>query len=136
MINAYLENMVLTANPVMQVILLYEKAIACLEEAREIMEKGLQDSDSIKSKYESLGRATEILTVLKATLNMEQGGEIAKNLSEIYQALLNDLVRITVEGDDPETIRKMVKVLKELKESWEAVERKIYGKPQETTPAV
>lgn len=136
MINAYLENMVLTANPVMQVILLYEKAIACLEEAREIMEKASQDYESIKAKYEALGRATEILTVLKATLNMEQGGEIAKNLSEIYQALLNDLVRITVEGDEPETIKKMVKLLKDLKESWEEVERKIYGKPQATTPAV
>ena len=67
---------------------------------------------------------------------MEQGGEIAKNLSEIYQALITDLVRITVEGDEPETIKKMVKVLKDLKESWEAVERNIYGKPQETTPAV
>lgn len=136
MMNAYLENMVLTANPVMQVILLYEKAITCLEEAIEIMEKGLQDHENVKAKYEALGRAADILTVLKATLNMEQGGEIAKNLSEIYQALINDLVRITVEGDEPETIKKMVKVLKDLKESWEEVERKIYGKPQETTPAV
>ncbi|MFN4320317.1 MAG: flagellar export chaperone FliS [Aquificaceae bacterium] len=130
MINAYLENMVLTSNPVMQVILLYEKAIACLEEVREIMEKGIKDYEGVKAKYEALGRATDILTVLKATLNIEQGGEIAKNLSEIYQALLNDLVRITVEGkDEPETISKMVNVLKDLKESWEEVERKIYGKP-------
>ncbi|MFN3976790.1 MAG: flagellar export chaperone FliS [Aquificaceae bacterium] len=130
MINAYLENMVLTSNPVMQVILLYEKAIVCLEEVREIMEKGIKDYEGVKAKYEALGRATDILTVLKATLNMEQGGEIAKNLSEIYQALLNDLVRITVEGkDEPETISKMVNVLKDLKESWEEVERKIYGKP-------
>ncbi len=136
MINAYLENMVLTSNPVRQVILLYEKAIACLEEAVEVMEKNLQDHESIKVKYENLGRATEILTVLKAMLNMEEGGEIAKNLSEIYQALLNDLVRITAKGDEPETIKKMVKVLRGLKESWEEVERKVYGRPQEATPAV
>ncbi len=136
MINTYLENMVLTSNPVRQVIFLYEKAIACLEEAGEIMEKGLQDHESVKIKYENLGRATEILTLLKAMLNMEEGGDIAKNLSEIYQALLNDLVRITAKGDEPETIKKMVKVLKDLKESWEEVERKVYGRPQEATPAV
>ncbi len=136
MINTYLENMVLTANPVRQVILLYEKAISCLDEAVEHMERGSTDAEDMKIKYEALGRATEILTVLDATLNMEQGGDIAKSLHEIYQALINDLIRITVEGDDPETLRKMVKILTELKESWEEVEKKIYGKPEATTPAV
>lgn len=94
MMNAYLENMVLTSNPVMQVILLYEKAITCLEEAIEIMEKGLQDHENVKAKYEALGRAADILTVLKATLNMEQGGEIAKksqrNLPSPYKRPCKD----------------------------------------------
>ena len=76
--NAYLENMVLTSNPVMQVILLYEKAITCLEEAIEIMEKGLLDHENVKAKYEALGRAADILTVLKATLNMELCGKDKK----------------------------------------------------------
>lgn len=136
MINPYLENMVLTANPVMQVVLLYEKAISCLEQVVELMEMGSEEYEDIKTKYELLGRATEILTVLKATLNMEQGGDIAKNLSEIYEALISDLVRITVEGDEPQTIRRMVKILKDLKESWEEVGRKVYGKPETTTSKV
>ncbi len=136
MMNAYLENMVMTANPVRQVIMLYEKAIACLEESAEIMEKPQQEPEDLKRKYEGMGRATEILTVLDATLNMEQGGEVAKNLHEIYQALISDLIRITVEGDEPQTLRKMVNILSELKESWEEVEKKVYGKPQATAPAV
>lgn len=134
--NAYLENMVLTANPVRQVILLYEKAISCLDEAMELMERNSTELEDIKRKYEALGRATEILTVLDATLNMEQGGDIAKNLREVYQALISDLIRITVEGDEPQTLRKMLKILTELKESWEEVEKKIYGRPEATTPAV
>lgn len=128
--NAYLENMVLTANPIRQVILLYEKAISCLEEAIECMEYPQEDLDILKRKYSAMGRAVEILTVLDATLNMEQGGEIAKNLHEVYQALSDDLVRITLQGDEPETLKKMVKILKDLKESWEEVERQIYGKPE------
>ncbi len=134
--NAYLENMVLTANPVRQVILLYEKAISCLDEAVELMEKASVETEDIKRKYEALGRATEILTVLDATLNMEQGGEIAKALREVYQALISDLIRITVEGDEPQTLRKMVRILTELKESWEDVEKKIYGRPETTASAV
>ncbi|MEJ7553587.1 MAG: flagellar export chaperone FliS, partial [Aquificaceae bacterium] len=83
-----------------------------------------------------IGRATEILIVLDATLNMDLGGEIAKNLHEVYQALINDLIRITVEGDEAQTLRRMVKILTELKVSWEEVEEKIYGRPQATTTAV
>lgn len=136
MMNAYLENMVLTANPVRQVILLYEKAISCLDEAMEQMERGSTEPEDMKRKYEALGRATEILTVLDATLNMEQGGDIARSLHEVYQALINDLIRITVEGDEPQTLRKMIKILTELKESWEEVEKKLYGRPEATAPAV
>lgn len=134
--NAYLENMVLTANPVRQIILLYEKAISCLNEAVELMEKASEEIEDIRKKYEAIGRATEILIVLDATLNMDLGGEIAKNLHEVYQALINDLIRITVEGDEAQTLRRMVKILTELKVSWEEVEEKIYGRPQATTTAV
>ncbi|MEM1672991.1 MAG: flagellar export chaperone FliS [Archaeoglobaceae archaeon] len=134
--NAYLENMVLTANPVRQIILLYEKAISCLNEAVELMEKASEEIEDIRKKYEAIGRATEILIVLDATLNMDMGGEIAKNLHEVYQALINDLIRITVEGDEAQTLRRMVKILTELKVSWEEVEEKIYGRPQATTTAV
>ncbi len=134
--NAYLENMVLTANPVRQIILLYEKAISCLNEAVELMEKASAEIEDIRKKYEAIGRATEILIVLDATLNMDLGGEIAKNLHEAYQALINDLIRITVEGDEAQTLRRMVKILTELKVSWEEVEEKIYGRPQATTTAV
>ncbi len=136
MINAYLENMVLTTNSIRQVILLYEKAISCLDEAVELMEKASAEPEDMKKKYESIGRATEILTVLDATLNMEQGGDIAKSLHEVYQALINDLVRITVEGDEPQTLRKMLKILVDLKESWEEVEKRIYGRPEATASAV
>lgn len=132
MINVYLENMVNTANPIRLIILLYDKAISCLEEAYEIMEKGYEDYDNAKLKYQNLGKVMEILTVLRLTLNREKGGDIAKNLEDIYQALLDDLTRITLEGDDPETIKKMIKILKDLRESWEEVERKIYGRPEES----
>ncbi|MCS7171545.1 MAG: flagellar protein FliS [Aquificaceae bacterium] len=133
MMNAYLENMVLTTNPVRQVILLYEKAISCIEEAIEAMKENSSGLEEVKKKYEAMGRATEIITVLDSTLNMEHGGEIAKNLHEIYRSLLDDLIRITIEGDEPDTLKKMVKILVELKESWEEVEKKVYGKPEAIT---
>ncbi|RMH79570.1 MAG: flagellar protein FliS [Acidobacteria bacterium] len=134
--NAYLENMVITANPIRQVILLYEKMIICLEEAIDCMRGEQSDPEVLRVKYEAIGRATEILIVLDSTLNMEQGGDIAKNLHDIYQALLNELVRITVEGDEPDTLERVIKIAKELKEAWEEAERNIYGRPEADTTAV
>ena len=127
--NPYMENMVSTSNPVRLVILLYERAISALEFAAEVMEKENPTLEENKLKLEELLRATDILIALDATLDMEKGGEIAKNLHEIYQALMNDLVLLSAK-DDPVLVKRMVKILSELKEAWEEIEKIHYGKPQ------
>ncbi len=131
--NSYLENMVYTANPIRLVIMLYERAILALETALDIMKKGNASLEDTKTKLEELLRANDILVVLDSTLDMEKGGEVAKNLHEIYTALSNDIVKLSLE-DDPETLRKMIKVLTDLKESWEEVERVEQGKLKAAAP--
>ncbi|RUM88963.1 MAG: flagellar export chaperone FliS [Thermodesulfatator sp.] len=117
----YLENLVSTANPVRLVILLYDKAIASLKLAAEVMEKAEPSPEEINRKYEALGRAGEILAALEGTLDLERGGEIAHNLQEIYQALSVELLRVTAR-DDPKTVRRMVEVLSDLRRAWAEAE--------------
>ncbi|QJA06555.1 flagellar protein FliS [Thermosulfurimonas marina] len=117
----YLENLVSTANTLRLVILLYDKAVASLKLAAEIMEKPEPSPEEINRKYEALGRAGEILAVLEGTLDLDRGGEIARNLREIYEALSAELLRVTAQ-DDPETVRRMVKVLSDLREAWAEAE--------------
>ncbi|WP_448583519.1 flagellar export chaperone FliS [Thermocrinis sp.] len=131
--NPYLENMVANANPVRLVIMLYEKAIACLENVLEIGDT--EDFDTQRSKYEEMGRALEIISLLNATLDMEKGGEIAKNLREIYNALMDELTYQMLK-EDKERLERVVKILKDLKSSWEEVERIRYGKGQKVAPGV
>lgn len=131
--NPYLENMVANANPVRLVIMLYEKAINCLENALEI--RDTEDFDMQKSKYEEMGRALEIISVLDATLDMERGGEIAKNLREIYRSLMDELTYQMLK-EDKERLEKVIKILKNLKSAWEEVERIHYGKAQKVAPGV
>jgi len=131
--NPYLENMVANANPVRLVIMLYEKAINCLENALEIGDT--EDFDMQKSKYEEMGRALEIISVLDATLDMEKGGEIAKNLREIYRSLMDELTYQMLK-EDKERLEKVIKILKNLKSAWEEVERIHYGKAQKVAPGV
>jgi len=131
--NPYLENMVANANPVRLVIMLYEKAINCLENALEIGDT--EDFDMQRSKYEEMGRALEIISVLDATLDMEKGGEIAKNLREIYRSLMDELTYQMLK-EDKERLEKVIKILKNLKSAWEEVERIHYGKAQKVAPGV
>jgi flagellar protein FliS len=131
--NPYLENMVANANPVRLVIMLYEKAINCLENALEL--RDTENFDMQKSKYEEMGRALEIISVLDAILNMEKGGEIAKNLREIYRSLMDELTYQMLK-EDKERLEKVIKILKNLKSAWEEVERIHYGKAQNVAPGV
>jgi len=131
--NPYLENMVANANPVRLVIMLYEKAINCLENALEI--RDTEDFDMQKSKYEEMGRALEIISVLDAVLDMEKGGEIAKNLREIYRSLMDELTYQMLK-EDKERLEKVIKILRNLKSAWEEVERIHYGKAQKVAPGV
>ncbi len=131
--NPYLENMVANANPVRLIIMLYEKAINCLENALEIGDT--EDFDMQKSKYEEMGRALEIISVLDAVLDMEKGGEIAKNLREIYGSLMDELTHQMLK-EDKERLEKVIKILRNLKSAWEEVERIHYGKAQKVAPGV
>ena len=125
----YLQNMVENANPIRLVIMLYDKAISCIEEAVEAIESGLEELENVKRKAESLTRATDILIVLKASLDEDRGKDIAKNLDEIYEVLINEIVRANM-VNDKETLLKIKEVLEELREAWEEAERNVYGKEE------
>ena len=133
--NPYLENMVMNANPVRLVIMLYDKAISSLETALELMDSPSEDFDLKERKYQAMGKALEIINVLDATLNMEKGGEIAKNLREIYTALMDELTSQMFK-EDPAKLERIINILKGLRESWEEVERINYGKSQKVAPGM
>lgn len=130
----YLQNMVENANPIRLVIMLYDKAISSLEEAMEAVREGLDDMDRIKSKAENLTRVTDILIVLKSSLDEERGKEVAKNLDEIYDILINESVRANM-TNDIELMGKIKNILEELRDAWEEAEKKVYGKEEVTARA-
>jgi len=130
----YLQNMVENANPIRLVIMLYDKAIFCLEEAMDAVREGLDDVERVKRKAENLTRVTDILIVLRSSLDEEKGKEMAKNLDEIYDILINESVRANM-TNDLELMEKIKNILEELREAWEEAERKVYGKEEVTARA-
>ena len=128
-VEVYIQNMVESANPIRLVIMLYDKAISCIEEAIEVINQGLDEVENVKIKAENLTRAMDILIVLKSSLNHEQGKEIADNLEGIYDILIDELVRANIKNDT-KLLEDINSVLKDLREAWEEAEKKVYGKEE------
>ncbi len=122
--NNYLEQQVNSAHPLDLIIMLYNKAISCLKIAKTSIEEGVDKDENVKKKAENLGRATEIIAYLQGCLNFEKGGEIARNLNEIYDVLIKELVRANIENN-VEILEKTINILTNLKKAWEDIKKDV-----------
>jgi len=118
-VNPYLKIQVETASPVEHVIMLYDKVLLLLKEAEEAIKKG-----DVKGKVEALSKADKILRVLNCSLDMERGGEIAKNLRDIYNFLTDALV-IVNSKNDLRMLSDINEILSTLREGWEGIKNQI-----------
>jgi len=112
---AYQENRVMTQTPGRVVVMLYDGAIKFLKQAIRELEAG-----KFIEKGKSINRAVDIIQELNITLNMEAGGEIAKNLRRLYAFMQERLFRANMRKDT-DMIRQVIKLLEELNDGWKAV---------------
>ncbi|WP_457570379.1 flagellar export chaperone FliS [Desulfurobacterium sp.] len=119
MVNPYLKMDVETASPVKQLVMLYEKAILCME----IAAKAIQEND-VKTKINNILRAHDIVRVLNASLDMEKGGEIAKNLRSLYDFIEEALLKVNA-TNDVELLKRLIEIMSDLKSAWEELESKL-----------
>ncbi|WP_461830225.1 flagellar export chaperone FliS [Aquifex sp.] len=115
----YLQNMVESASPIEHIVMLYNKAISCIEEAIELFDER-EDLEKRKEFIYNIDRVYDIVSFLKAFLDIEKGGEIAKNLNQIYATILYTLAK---PDKTKEELVKISEILKDLKEAWEDVKR-------------
>jgi flagellar protein FliS len=113
--DVYLKTDISTASPVKQIVMLYDKAIVCLKSAIE----DIKNKD-YRSKVNNINRATQIILALNSSLDMEQGGEIAKNLRELYEFLYNKIVEAHAKND-AKLIEDVIDILETLREGWEGI---------------
>jgi flagellar protein FliS len=114
---AYGTQQVKGASPVLQVAMLYERAIGSLQEAVAGIEAG-----DVNKRWSANKRAIDIVTALMASLDGERGGEIAQNLDQLYTYLLRRLPMVDVRND-PAPAKEAIELLKPLCESWQQLAR-------------
>ena len=114
------------ASPHRLIQMLLEGALGKIAVAKGHMERG-----EIQPKGAQIGSAISIMEGLKTSLDMEQGGEIARNLEDLYIYMERRLIEAN-SSNDTSLLDEVSDLLKQIKEAWDA----IADQPAAQQPAV
>jgi flagellar protein FliS len=117
-IDQYRKSAVSGASPLQLVIMLYDGALRFMEAGRHAML-----NNEVFQQNDNLTRAQRIISELLSTLDLEKGGEVAKNLFSIYTYVYDRLVEANLE-DKPEIVEECSGIFSELRESWVELEKR------------
>ncbi|MGB9605117.1 MAG: flagellar export chaperone FliS [Bryobacteraceae bacterium] len=109
---AYLESKVLSADPLELVRLLYQGAIEAIGHARRCLA-----ASDIAGRSREITRAYAILTELTLALDHQAGGEIARNLAELYDYMQRRLLEANIHQQDG-PLAEVASLLATLLEGW------------------
>jgi flagellar protein FliS len=125
----YRTQQVMTASPAQLVYMLYDRAIASLKEAIAAIEAG-----EIEARWRANNRAIDIINHLWSTLDMNAGGEIARNLDKLYPFMTMRLVQVDIRNS-PAPAREVIALLEPLRDAWrELAQGTPAARPQVESP--
>lgn len=114
----YKQTSVQSASKEKLLLLLYEGAIRFMKQAAIAV-----DNKDIAGRGMNIGRAFDIVNELNNTLNHDVGGEIAKNLEQLYMFISEQLTKCNATGQK-EPLNHAIKIMETLYSGWvEAVEK-------------
>ena len=115
---AYQEIGVKTASQGSLVVMLYEGAVSRWEEAIALVDDDNKVKPGDIEKFgQKVQKASDIISELEASLDMEKGGEIAKNLMSLYIFFNKQLLSVSL-SHDKRTLEGVHKMLSDLLNSW------------------
>ncbi|MCB1927003.1 MAG: flagellar export chaperone FliS [Rhodocyclaceae bacterium] len=107
------ETKVSTASPHQLIVMLYDGALLAINTAAVSMDAG-----DIPNKGKSISQAINIIANgLKASLDMEAGGEIAERLASLYDYMSQRLLHANLQNSRP-ALDEVSGLLNELREAW------------------
>lgn len=109
---AFLDEEVLNATPLKFVHLLYRGALDSIAAARRYLRLG-----DIRARSKAISKAMGIVTELSLSLNRQAGGELSKNLAELYSYIEILLIKANSEQCDP-PLAEAERLLGTLEEAW------------------
>lgn len=124
---AYLENRILSADPMELVRLLYQAALTAVRDARHALASG-----EIAQRSRAISKACEIVIELNAALDHSRGGDISRRLAALYDYILRRLLDANLQQNDA-PLAEVLSLLSTLAEGW-AQTRLPAEAPDEASP--
>ena len=109
---AYHQTQINSQSPLELVVMLYDGALRFLQMASD----GTRRSD-LAAKREGMSRGLAIIAELQNTLNMQEGGDVAKSLDALYSYITGRLIDANVRRD-PAPIDEAIQLLRPLRDAW------------------
>jgi flagellar protein FliS len=128
-VHAYRETRVKTASQGRIIVMLYDEALRQIDEAVGLLDAGTKQLDRVNN---SVVKAQDIITELMVSLDMEQGGDIARNLFRLYM-FFNDRL---MEGNVRKETKPLIEVrglMANLRDAWREIENVATSAPAVTT---
>jgi flagellar protein FliS len=120
-----LETQVMSASPTQLITLLFDGALSAIARARLHLQHG-----NIAERGMAISKAIDIVdSGLKASVDMEAGGEVAKYLVASYELIIQNLMLANLNADE-EKLTVAETMLKNLGSAW----REACDAPRESTP--
>lgn len=117
-VQKYKQTSVQSASREKILLMLYEGAIRFVKQAMMAIDK-----KDIADRGMNIGRAYDVVMELNNSLNHEIGGDIAKNLEQLYMFITEQLTKANATGQK-KPLEDALKVLETLYSGWvEAVEK-------------
>lgn len=103
------------ADPHRLVLMLLDGALGKLALARGNMAR-----NDVRAKGEAIGQAISIVNGLRTSLNLQEGGQIARNLDDLYDYITRQLLQANVKNE-PVLVEEAADLLREIREGWDAI---------------
>jgi flagellar protein FliS len=127
-INGYKQTVLATTDRIQITLMLYDGALNQLKMAKAKMQNG--DIASKGSKGIHFTKATNIISELSNVLDMEKGGELSRNLRNLYEFVLRRLLHSNL-NNDIKALEDAERVVAIIRDAWKEMMTKI-KQPQQS----
>lgn len=103
------------------VLALFDAVLGRLAAAGSCIERG-----EAARKASLLHSAVILLAELRGSLNLQQGGSLARNLSDLYEYMARRVVHANL-NNDVAAVREVSGLLKEIRDAWAAIGPEVRG---------
>jgi flagellar protein FliS len=86
--------------------------------------KGFMLNKRIQEKGENIGLAISIIDVLRASLDMNAGGEISQNLENLYNYMTRRLTEANLNNDST-LLDEVANLILPIKQAWDAIPKDV-----------